>query len=142
MGYDYDIVAVEFRLNKEMSGAALQAVRALYKDKHTRFSWVDNDVAKHATHIIAMLRAWGWQSGSDKDGNIVELHPAEDMGNMRLGDEETLFATLAPFVEAGSTIECQGEDGSIWRWRFCGLHCHNEGGTRAYVEDECEGKVL
>lgn len=36
----------------------------------------------------------------------------------KLGDDETLWSCLAPWIIDGSYIECHGEDGAVWRWVF------------------------
>lgn len=44
-------------------------------------------------------------------------------GESQDGTEEEMFQAIAPFVEADSYIEMQGEDGEIWRWIFDGTTC-------------------
>lgn len=41
----------------------------------------------------------------------------------KLGDEFKFFQAIAPYVEVGSYIELQGEDGCRWRWVFDGNIC-------------------
>jgi hypothetical protein len=38
----------------------------------------------------------------------------------KLRDDTEMFRALGPFVEAGSYIDMEGEDGYIWSWRFDG----------------------
>lgn len=138
MGYTFRVDATDFKILKERQTEALQAVKRLFKDKSTRFSWVHHEDAVRAKDLNEFLGEWRWTPSYDKAGNIVDVSFIGE----KIGDEDTLFDALGPYVEAGSTIECTGEDGSFWRWRFCGLHCHNEGGSRVYSEQECEGRVL
>jgi len=44
-------------------------------------------------------------------------------GESQDGSEEAMFQSIAPFVEADSYIEMQGEAGEIWRWVFDGTTC-------------------
>jgi hypothetical protein len=41
-------------------------------------------------------------------------------------DDIELFNILAPFVEAGSFIEMNGEEGETWRWLFDGTSCQEK----------------
>ena len=44
-------------------------------------------------------------------------------GERQDGTETAMFDSIAPFVEPGSYIEMQGEDGEVWRWVFDGVNC-------------------
>ena len=59
----------------------------------------------------------GWIPTLVPTGDIVEVRLAQDEINDALQD--TLDA-LAPFVDAGSYLEFEGEDGYRWRWVFNG----------------------
>lgn len=45
-------------------------------------------------------------------GDITGIH--FDME--KIGDEDKLFAAIAPYVRSGSFLELVGEDGERWRW--------------------------
>lgn len=49
-------------------------------------------------------------------GDLTDIHFIGE----KLGDEKILFQALAPFVDKGSFIEMEGEDGDLWRWTFDG----------------------
>ena len=36
----------------------------------------------------------------------------------KYGDDDLIFNAIAPYVEDGSYIQMNGEDGAIWRWVF------------------------
>jgi hypothetical protein len=82
------------------------------------FAWVDMDELRAATTLEAACAACGWSLGVaiDGTGDIVEIYFEWE----KIGDEDILFATLAPFVDDGSYIHMIGEDGEHWRWIFKG----------------------
>ena len=41
-----------------------------------------------------------------------------DFYGEKLGDDEIFLSALAPYVEDGSYLEFEGEDGYSWRWSF------------------------
>jgi hypothetical protein len=95
---------------------ALAAIKAL-AGKETcgdHFSWVDTSDFKKARNLAEALDAWRWKVEVGEDYNIVGI----SFEGQKLGDDETLFRAIAPFVEPGSFIEMQGEDGCLWRWLF------------------------
>ena len=81
------------------------------------------------------MAAWRWEPETDESGDIVGLsHTGE-----KLGDDDVLFAALAPFVETGSYIEATG-NGDAFRWRFTEGTCHVDSGRLVYVGDPPEGQ--
>lgn len=62
----------------------------------------------------------GWWPAVDANGNVCGLSfndgGCED-------DDEDLFDAIAPYVEAGSTLEMRNEDGCFWTWYFDGKTC-------------------
>lgn len=52
----------------------------------------------------------------DDDGDIVDLCSRDT----KLGQQELVLAAIAPWVEAGSHLDFEGEDGYRWRWEFDG----------------------
>jgi hypothetical protein len=118
MGYYIDQQETEFGISKENFGACLEALKE--KAKRDRdFSWVNNAVVRGADTLVQALQEWGWQLNLDADGNGNSIDFMRD----KLGDEEVLFETIAPFVAAGSFIEVTGEEGARWRWHFDGKEC-------------------
>lgn len=53
-----------------------------------------------------------------KPGDYILIHGISFEGENQDGTEHEMFNAIAPFVEPGSYIEMQGEDGAIWRWVF------------------------
>lgn len=57
---------------------------------------------------------YGFDLVPDAEKRIVKIRNEwEGMRNC-----EVLFEALAPYVNEGSFIECQGEDGAMWRYVF------------------------
>jgi hypothetical protein len=104
-----------FRMAAEKLPAALAAVQAL-AEQATSFQWVDSNFAQAST-VAEILEDWRWEGEFDPiTGDLTDIHFIGE----KLGDEEILFQALAPFVDKGSFIEMQGEDGDLWRWTFDG----------------------
>ena len=115
MGYGMRQRDSRFRMAAEKLPAALAAVQALGKD-HRNFQWVDPYFVQAST-VAEMLKAWRWEGEFDPiTGDLTDIHFIGE----KLGDEEILFQALAPFVDKGSFIEMEGEDGDLWRWTFDG----------------------
>jgi hypothetical protein len=109
----------------EDEDGALRAVKDLVGKETVKgygsgphFAWVDNGFAKAAT-LQEALKCWRWNL--DKDYGI-------EFWGEKLGDDQILFDTIAPFVKAGSFIEMDGEDGMKWRWYFDGEKCVEQSG--------------
>ncbi|PSR31229.1 MAG: hypothetical protein C7B46_17060 [Sulfobacillus benefaciens] len=67
--------------------------------------------------MAALLKAWNWEGKFDPiTGDLTPI----DFAAEKPGDEAILFQALAPFVDAGSFVAMQGEDGDLWRWVFEG----------------------
>ena len=132
MGYDVTQQTTVFSIPQNRQQEALAAVRALFQpdaiDLLARgstanwwgftyhYSWVDTAAALSCATLPAMLAEWGWGCSLNDAGDILGI----DFESERLGQEDILFAALAPFVTAGSFIQMLSEDGEQWRWVFDG----------------------
>ena len=111
----------EFSMSSEYFPEALKAIKDLAgqetindgSGKH--FSWVVTERFLSATTLPEAMKEWRWKVAiDDTKGNVIGI----DFMGEKLGDDEALFNAIAPYVTAGSFIEMQGEDASIWRWVF------------------------
>lgn len=84
-----------------------------------KFRWVDTATVLQARKLDEQLEEWLWAPEYDADGNIIDLI----FQGEKAGDDIELFKAIAPYVQAGSFIEMQGEDGTLWRWHFDGADC-------------------
>lgn len=79
------------------------------------YSWVNTHDIQNAENVESLIMAFGWNYFLDDDGNITDVWKD---GGQKLGQEDCLFAALAPFIKDESYIIMQGEDDLIWRWYF------------------------
>jgi hypothetical protein len=79
-----------------------------------------------AETLSQAMDAWRWNATRNEETNAIEDIMFE---GEKIGDEAALFGAIAPFVEPGSFIEMQGEDGTIWRWIFDGKTCEEKTAT-------------
>jgi len=120
MGYCMEQRDTNFKIKKENVAEAFKACQTLFgketiEDSGGRhFSWVDTKVLMEATNLKEFMEEWRWEIVLDEDGNVTDIGFEGD----KIGDDEYLFNTIAPFVESGSFIEMSGEDGCLWRWVF------------------------
>lgn len=139
MGYLIYQLGTNFFLPEHHREAALKSLQSLcMEDKRLllgggsrppkrapkNYPFVDGSVVLGVSSLEAALREWRWTPIMDDEGNIEDI---EFLGQ-KLGNEDELFNTIAPFVRAGSYIVVAGEEGEVWRWRFDGERCHREAG--------------
>lgn len=80
------------------------------------YSWTDTKVCRTATTLLELIQQFVEESWFDEQDPMV-LHFSD---SQKIGQEEVLFQTLAPFIEANTDVEWTGEDGAHWRWAFDG----------------------
>jgi len=128
MGYCISQRAALFNIPAANKAPALERVKRMPEDtsrasgsclmggsvisKH--FAFVNAEHLAAAQTLEEAFAAWRWEADGDKAGNIDNINFSGD----RSGDDELMFGAIAEFVESGSYIEMQGEDGAIWRWCF------------------------
>jgi hypothetical protein len=128
MGYCMSQRDAKFAILKDKKEAALQALKATASntkrmgggsfngatgERTYHYAWVDMSYVK-ATTLTEAARKWRWDLVEEEDGHISDI----EFRGEKLGDDERFFEALAPFVEDGSFIEMEGEDGSRWKWVF------------------------
>lgn len=129
MGYCMEQRGADFFIAKENFQNVVQAIKDMLKDVWEKgdgcswkdgkqisanYSWVRNEEIENANNIEQIFNAWRWQ---------IEFDPNENINNIyfeggKLGQDDLLFETIAPWVGEYSYIEMQGEDGFLWRWVF------------------------
>lgn len=137
MGYCMRQCRTSFRIPADKKDAALKAVKAVltgppHVDEDGRqlhFAWVRADWLNE-TALDELLGAWRWTAYENVNGDIVEL----EFTGEKMGNESDLFAALAPFVDDGSFIQMEGEEGELWRWCFDNGKLHERYG-RVVFED-------
>lgn len=120
MGYEMSQRDARFTIRAENKASALAAIKALAAQPRHLMRvqmWVQKHELETAHYLEHAIEEWGWETiHDDETGGVIGISFARE----KAGDEETLFAAIAPFVEAGSYIEMSGEDGHRWRWCFDG----------------------
>jgi hypothetical protein len=113
----------KFTIKKEKKSAALEALKKLGNGSNDPrahgngyFSWMNDTDPDQWDSIKEAMSEWRYPVQFDKEGNVVGI----GFNGEKMGQEEFMFQTIAPFVEAGSCIHMRGEDGSQWRWEFDG----------------------
>lgn len=122
MGYDVSNRGGRFFLGQSKSSDAAKALR-----KYRVSCGYDCDKSES---LVDILNDLCWRAEIDDAGNIVDLY----LNDERLGDEETFFEVLAPFVKPGSFIALEGEDGYIWCFYFDGRHCTQHHGVIVFPD--------
>lgn len=137
MGYYMSVEGQEFLIKRKNMAGALAAIKGLdpnspdspkagggrwdgeRQEKVERwYSWVNTKEYQDAETLEDALMAWRWPPYMDKSTNPEEEIVNLEFDGEKIGNEEVLFDTIAPFVESGSWIEMLGEDGCRWRWLF------------------------
>ena len=115
MGYDVSNRGSKFFISRNFFDQAAEALRN-YRRK------CGYDPASDSS-LAALLSDYYWIVENDENGNIIDIYLDDD----RIGDDDEMFDAIAPFVQAGSYIALEGEDGFIWCFYFDGTHCtsHN-----------------
>ncbi len=136
MGYCMDQRDSRFRVRKENLPHVLGALKALAMRAPAQswghFSWVDTATIQRASSVQEHLKEWRWQPKFDESGDLASL----SFNGEKLGSDKDLFDAMAPFVERGSFIQMQGEDGEMWRWYFDGRQCLEQTPTVSFASDD------
>jgi hypothetical protein len=124
MGYYMEQVESNFTIKKENIQKAWDSLIELFKvEKKSvcdssgyHYSWIDTKSVLNAkTFQDAMDEARWSVEISPLDGDVCEIwFNGEKYG----GDETIILGSIAPYVEDGSYIIMQGENGERWKWKF------------------------
>jgi hypothetical protein len=129
MGYNVNLIGSNFVIPKDRLEDAFEAMKALnqrddlkgggaygplpdgtYGTIEKFFSWMPADYDKTMTSAAQILKELGFDLSERDDGSIsIEGYDS------KIGDENHFIEAIAPFVEDGSYLEWEGEDGAHWR---------------------------
>ena len=112
----------KFSIKPPNVSGALTAIKALATSGRS-FAWVTTSDYVNAETLTQAMQAWCWALSVDLETGEVQSINFE---GEKLGDEKMLLDAIAPFVEPGSFIEMQGEDGELWCWIFDGKACEEK----------------
>lgn len=116
MGYYIETREIDFKIKESNEEKALQALKDM-AIKNNEISWVDNQYIIDSKTFKQAFSECRYQSSLEEvDG---EMYITIDyFSGEKYGSEELIFNTLAPYVEDGSYITYQGEEGELWRYVF------------------------
>lgn len=144
MGYYMSQQSAKFKIKKTKVAKALAAIKKLAKKtklmsggtwqsgKKTEscFSWVNTKEFVKAKTLPEAIQAWRWEGFVNDAGDLVEIN----FNGEKLGNDAILLEAIAPFVEAGSYIEMEGEEGCHWKWCFDGKTMEEKQGRVVYED--------
>ncbi len=149
MGYCMDQTESKFKIKAENRVKAFNACREKLVGKQKEngagggsvsmgnwtphYSWTDNSALENAKTLKEFMDEWRWEITLNDEVKVesdVPIAIPSDVTDIqftgeKIGDDETLFNAIAPFVEKGSYIQMSGEDGESWRWVFNGKTCES-----------------
>lgn len=124
MGYYIEQIGDNFIIKKENIQKAWDALLDLFKiEKKSihdssgwHYSWINTDDVLNAKTFEDAMDEARWEiSISPLNGDVDGIYfNGEKYG----GDETIILGSIAPYVENGSYIIMQGEDGERWKWKF------------------------
>lgn len=123
MGYYMDQRDCKFTIKAENIDKAWEALRDLFlKEEKSiydaggyHYAWINTDDVLEADSFQEAMGNARWDVYKNSDGDINNICFC---GEKKGGDEEVILGSIAPYVENGSYIEMEGEDGIVWRWCF------------------------
>lgn len=92
------------------------------------FAWMDADYDQKLHTVPDIMNAVGFKDSEIQPGGDFELGWYDD----KTGGEEHFLRALAPFVDEGSIVAFEGEDGQHWRYIFENGEMRTQTGTITY----------
>lgn len=142
MGYYINQVDSNFTIKKENVQKAWDALIELFKiEKKSihdssgwHYSWITTeDVLNAKTFEDAMDEARWEVFTNPLNGDVNSIYfNGEKYG----GDETIILGSIAPYVENGSYIIMQGEEGERWKWKFINGMVEEVQGHFIFDDDE------
>ena len=112
MSYGVDIDCGGVTIPADKVADCLAAINRLHAGK--RYPWVDDPPGGSFPTLVKALASWRYEAEERADGSVELQYFADE----KLGDDETLYEAIAPFVADGGRIDCRGEDDCLWRYCF------------------------
>jgi len=113
MGYYVQIEIDNVVIPADKVEYCLKAINKL-QEKDRSWSWVEKGERENLQEAFS---AWRYSSNFDLEGNLT----LEYFEGEKLGDDEILFNTIAPFIRDNDPkpmISCVGEEHERWRYIF------------------------
>ena len=126
MGYYMEMTDSRFKVKKENFKKALESLKSVFVPEnmncrdyiggkeYPHFSWVDTKTVIESASIGKALEEIRYTPVYNNNGDICNV----EFTGQKYGSKAVFFDALAPYVEDGSYIAFDGEDGDAWEWRF------------------------
>lgn len=126
MGYYIEMTDSKFEIKKENFKKALENLKSVFIPEnmncrdyvgskyYPHFSWVDTDSVLKSNTLGNALEEIRYEPEYNDNGDICNV----EFTGQKYGSEVVFFNALAPYVESGSYITFEGEDGNTWKWSF------------------------
>lgn len=126
MGYYMEMMDSNFGIKKENFENALKSLKSVFVPEnmnccdyiggkeYPHFSWVDTKTVLESKTIGEALAEIRYAPKYNDNGDICNV----EFTGQKYGSERVFFNALAPYVESGSYIDFEGEDGFEWEWLF------------------------
>jgi hypothetical protein len=128
MGYHIDLIDAKFKISKKnnLSKSIVNKLKKFFLDKANihgggysgdngvEYSWVDNKDIRESQTLGELIEAFRYKPNYKDNGSIDGI----SFNGSKLGDDRFFFSIIAPYVEKGSFLSYQGDDGCLWKWVF------------------------
>lgn len=144
MGYCIQLKDSKFTIKNENIDKALDAMIQLGDGSNNEdasggrlggktrwFAWMNLANPSEWSSIQRASRDWRYPMDVDINGDVIGISFIGE----KIGQEQLMFETIAPFVEAGSFLDFIGEDGAQWRLEFNGKTMLRRQGKPIEFED-------
>ncbi|ALY10853.1 hypothetical protein WILDE_70 [Arthrobacter phage Wilde] len=95
------------------------------------FAWMDPQYDQKLHTVPDIMDAVGFKESEIQPDGTFELGWYDN----KTGAEEHFLRALAPFVDEGSYVAFEGEDGTHWRYFFEDGEMRNQTGSITYSDD-------
>lgn len=124
MGYYISQRDCDFVIKAENMPEACETLQKLRDDK---MQWPPYSISE----FVKNMRWWGYDTDFNEDGDCIDIF--KEQGKFVCDDE--MFSSIAPYVEHGSFIEFEGEDGYLWRYVFTHGEMHEVSAKIVWEDD-------
>ena len=140
MGYYIYQVDQNFKIKKEDIQKAWDSLlkifriekKTIYDSSGYHYSWIDTDTVLNAETFEEALSEARFDIKTNNSGDVIEIY----FNGEKLGDEEIILNSIAPYVESGSYITFEGEEGERWKWKFVDGILEEIGGHWVFDDEE------
>ena len=145
MGYCMSVIDSQFKIKKENFEIALESLKSAFVPenmncydyidgkRYPHFSWVNTLSVLKSQYLGKALEEIRYKPEYNDVGDICNV----EFTGQKYGSEKVFFAALAPYVEDGSYIAFEGEDGDTWKWQFSNGEVKQVFGTK-----DCSSQIV